>query len=112
MQQFDKAINRKDESIIDEIRQKRNLLIKQLLVDSQLKEFLEKEHCLVDISAVKLQFIKRSLQELLIAPVDLEHYGRIILHLRKPEGTTTPILHSYSNLFYEEIGKQIKSYLT
>jgi hypothetical protein len=93
---------------IDRVRVLRNDLIKSLLVDENLLKYLLENHCLSDVSRVRQEFIKRSLQTLLISPVDLVHYGQLILEMRKGNG---PIPKNYLTLFSQDIDRAIKSFV-
>ncbi len=93
---------------IDRIRVLRNDLIKSLLVDESLVKYLLERYSLSNVSKVRQEFIKRSLQTLLIAPVDLAHYGQLILVMRKDNGA---IPETYLTLFYQDIDKAIKSFV-
>lgn len=94
---------------IDVIRMVRNDMIKCFLDDQYLKKYLSEKHSLLDVSKVKLEFIKRSLQTLMIAPVDLEHYGRLILEMRKASIQVVP--ENHRPLFYQDIERAIKNYV-
>jgi hypothetical protein len=93
---------------IDRIRVLRNDLIKSLLFDESLLKYLLERHGLPDVSKVRQEFIKRSLQTLLISPVDLAHYGQLILEMRKDNRA---IPENYLTLFYQDIDKTIKSFV-
>jgi hypothetical protein len=93
---------------IDRIRTVRNDLIKSLLVDENLLKYLLENHRLSDVSKVRQEFMKRSLQTLLISPVDLAHYGQLILEIRK-DNETVP--ENSIPLFYQDIDKAIKSFV-
>lgn len=93
---------------IDRIRVLRNDLIKSLLVDENLLKYLFERHGLPDVSKVRLEFIKRSLQTLLISPVDLAHYGQLILETRKDSEV---VQENYLTLFYQDINKTIKNFV-
>ncbi len=93
---------------IDRIRTVRNDLVKSLLVDENLLKYVLENHRLSDVSRVRQEFIKRSLQTLLISPVDLAHYDQLILEMRKDNGA---IPENYLTLFYQDIDKAIKSFV-
>lgn len=97
-----------DVDIINHIRETRNSLAKQFLLEETLKEYLAERYNLPAISPVKIEFIKRALQQLLIAPVDLEHYGRLFLEMKK---SGTFLSGNNEPLFYSDIGKAIKNYV-
>jgi hypothetical protein len=70
------------EKIIDLVRSVRNGLIKDLLNDDHLSALYYARHNKA-LSSVKREFLKRELNELLIAPVDLVHYAGLINHLKQ-----------------------------
>jgi len=109
MQPEESIIRLSGENIIEMIRDNRNDVIQKLLNDEALKLYLQEIHFLPDVSAIKMEFIKRSLEELILTPVDLSHYTHLILEYRK----TGSVFLSSNNekLFYQEIEKTIKSYL-
>lgn len=99
-----------DETILDLIRSARNDLIKTLLTGSNLMEYLQGRYTITGSSNVRIEFMKRTLQELLIAPVDLEHYGRLILEIRKSEDPASLLKH-HESLFVSNIETALKNYL-
>jgi hypothetical protein len=88
------------EKAIDLVRQVRNDLIKDFLVnDNAEKYFIERYH--KPLSKIKLEFLRRDLSELLISPVDLVHYSSLIKDIRE---TNSANLSSGNNqLFYREL---------
>jgi hypothetical protein len=94
-----------DREIIELIRKRRNDLIKDLLNDDVLLSFLKTQHQVEKISEVKMEFIKRTLKEFLISPVDLVHYGQIILAMR------TSVTAIDVSLFNKDIGAVIKGHI-
>jgi hypothetical protein len=99
---------KKKPNTIDRVRVLRNDLIKSLLIDESLAKYLLENYSLSNVSKVRQEFIKRSLQTLLISPVDLAHYGQLILEMRKANGA---IPETYLTLFYQDIDKAIKSFV-
>jgi hypothetical protein len=109
MQTEESIIRSSGENIIEMIRDNRNDVIQKLLEDRALKLYLNEIHSLTEVSAIKIEFIKRSLKELILTPVDLSHYAQVILDYRK---TGSVFLSSpHEKLFYQEIEKAIKSYI-
>lgn len=102
------AQNISTEKIIDLIRNLRNDLIKEFLQDESLDRYLEKTYD-KKISPVKKEFLKRDLKELLISPVDLVHYSRLITHI-KDTGAASLSLEN-SDLFYKDVAKILQKYL-
>lgn len=95
------------EKVIDLIRQLRNDLVKEFLNDDALRSYFQKEFN-KDISAVKLEFLKRDLKELLISPVDLSHYSSLIKQIR--ESNSASLAEGNQDLFYREIDSIFKKY--
>lgn len=94
--------------IIDSIRTVRNDLIKSLLVDDNLQQYLLEKYNLSSVSRVKQEFIMRSLNALLIAPVDLEQYGQLILEMRK---NNEVLAEHHQALFDQDIDQAIKNFV-
>ena len=95
------------EKIIDLIRELRNQLVKEFLVDENLRTYFQKEYQR-DLSIIKLEFLKRDLKELLISPVDLSHYSSLIKQIR--ECNTASLAEGNQELFYKEIDAIFKKY--
>ena len=97
------------DNIIELIRESRNDLISKLLHDDELNLYLKETFAISEVSQIKREFIKRALKELNLTPIDLSHYGQIILEMRK----TGSLVVSSNNekLFYREIESSIKNYL-
>jgi len=95
------------EKIIDLIRIVRNELIKDFLKDDNLSVYYQ-EQFNKELSLVKKEFLKRELKELLISPVDLAHYARLINQLR--ETNTASITEKNNELFYRELDSIFKKY--
>lgn len=109
MQTEESIIRLSGENIIEMIRDNRNEVIQKSLNDSTLKLYLKEVHSLAEVSAIKIEFIKRSLKELILTSIDLSHYAQLILEYRK-KGSVI-ISRNNEKLFYQEIEKSIKSYL-
>ena len=96
------------ENIIDLIRSIRNDLIKQFLkndsIDLYLAQYYEKK-----ISHVKKEFLIRELKELLISPVDLVNYSKLITQIRET-GVASLTLKN-GDLFYKDLEGIILKYL-
>lgn len=88
------------EKIIDLIRSLRNDLIKQFLKDDSIDlycaKFYEKK-----ISHVKKEFLIRELKELLISPIDLVHYSKLITQIR--ETGVASLTLGNGDLFYKDL---------
>jgi hypothetical protein len=86
------------ENIIDIVRSVRNDLIKEYLQDERLSSHY-KEKFRKELTNVKREFLKRDLRELLIAPVDLAHYSKLITQLKE---TNSASLSEKSHIFFNE----------
>ena len=90
------------DNIIDLIRERRNDIINKLLHDDELNLYLKDAFDLPgEVSGVKREFIKRALKELNSVPIDLSHYGQIILEMRRSGSIV--ISSNNEKLFYQEI---------
>ena len=101
------AVTLSVEKVIDLVRQLRNELIKEFLIDANLKSYFLKEYK-KEVSAIKLEFAKRDLKELLISPVDLSHYAALIKQIR--ESNSASLAEGNQELFYREIETIFKKY--
>lgn len=98
-----------DESILDLVRKLRNDLIKDFLDERHLKEYIAINFRVMELSNLKIEFIKRDLKELLISPVDTRHYEALIDQIRN---TDSAALTEYNEkLFYREIEMLLKKYI-
>lgn len=95
--------------IIEHVRDRRNELIGKLLHVDGLNLYLKEAYNISEVSPIKQEFIWRALKELNLAPVDLSHYGQLILEIRK---TGSIVVSSNSEkLFHKDIESAIKNYL-
>jgi hypothetical protein len=97
-----------DQMRIDHIRTLRNSLIKDLLDERTLMEYFSTQFSHKRLNARRVVFIKKELQELLIAPVDLAHYAPLLLEM-KNNGTAS-LANKNEKLFYDELDKIFKKY--
>jgi hypothetical protein len=98
-----------DESIMDLIRKLRNDLIKDFLDERHLKEYLGNQFRIRDLSNVKIEFIKKDLKELLISPINTNHYAPLISHIKATDSAA--LTESNEQLFYKELENIFKSYI-
>lgn len=98
-----------DDQITGIIRHVRNDLIKDFLDERNLIAYFAGQFNLKEVTAVKIEFIKKDLKELLIAPVDIVHYQNIYEHIR--ETGAAAISDKYEVLFYKEMEKIFKKYI-
>jgi hypothetical protein len=92
---------------VDLIRKIRNDLIKDFLDEKKLKLFFAEQYD-KDLSPIKIEFLKRGLRELLIAPVDLIHYSSLIKKIR--ETNSASLSQVNHELFYKELELIFKKY--
>ena len=98
-----------DESIIDLVRKVRNDLIKDFLDERFLLEYLATQFRVKDLSNIKLQLIKKDLKELLISPVNTNHYGSLISHIRLTDSAS--LAENNEQLFYKEVENVLKKFI-
>ncbi|HEY0744408.1 MAG TPA: hypothetical protein VGD40_23240 [Chryseosolibacter sp.] len=95
------------EKIVELIRAVRNDLIKEFLNDEVLNQYF-RAHFKRDLSNVKREFLKRDLKEMLIAPVDLVHYSKLITHV-KDTGAFS-LVQKNDDFFYSDVHSIISKY--
>lgn len=95
--------------IIDIIRKLRNDLIKDFLDERNLIAYLSVQYKSIELSAVKLQFIKKDLKELLITPVDIAWYKPIIADFQ--ETGSAALTEGNEKLFYRELENVLQKYI-
>jgi hypothetical protein len=98
-----------DERIIDLVRQLRNDLIKDFLDERNLKEYMNMHYKMSTLSQVKIEFIKRDLKELLINPVDTNHYAPLMHHIKATDSAA--LTDHNEQLFYRELESVFKRYI-
>lgn len=95
------------EKIIDRVRQLRNDLIKEFLVDQNLQAYFLQQYK-KELSPVKIEFCKKDLKELLISPVDLTHYSSLIKKIK--ESSSVDSMDDDMTLFYKDLNTIFKKY--
>jgi hypothetical protein len=98
-----------DERIIDLVRKQRNDLIKDFLDERHLKEYVDNKFRIHELSNVAIEFIKRDLKELLISPVNTNHYDPLIRHIRHTDNAA--FINTDEQLFYKELEMIFKRYM-
>lgn len=98
-----------DERIIDLVRKLRNDLIKDFLDERHLKDYVDQQFRVRDLTPVKIEFIKKDLKELMISPVNLTHYAPLINQIRLTDSAALTEINE--KLFYKEVESLIKRYL-
>lgn len=97
-----------DENRIDLIRGLRNELIKHFLEDQKLLAYFTK-HFKYKLTAIRIEFIKKELQDLLLSPVDLVHYSTLLMEMK--HAGTASLIEKNEDLFYEELNTIFKKYV-
>ncbi|HTJ51996.1 MAG TPA: hypothetical protein VL443_21190 [Cyclobacteriaceae bacterium] len=98
-----------DEKILDLICKLRNDLIKDFLDERYLKEYVATNFNIRELSNIKIEFMKKSLKELLIAPIDIIHYEPIIQQIKSTESAS--LTEGNELLFYKELEGLFKKYV-
>jgi hypothetical protein len=98
-----------DESIVELVRKLRNDLIKDFLDERFLKEYINAQFRVRELSNVKIEFIKRDLKELLISPVNVNHYEPLISQIKNTDSAA--LTENNEQLFYKELENIFKPYI-
>jgi hypothetical protein len=98
-----------DERILELVRKLRNDLIKDFLDERHLKEYLASQFRVNDLSNIKIEFIKKDLKELLISPVNTNHYQGLIDQIRETD--SAGLTETNESLFYKELENIFKKYM-
>ena len=91
------------------IRNFRNALLAGLGDDAALRRYLDQRLTVNRLSDTKVLFVRRALEQLAQAPVDLVHYATLILVMRKHELMT--VRRAQECFFHDEIRKTVENYL-
>lgn len=108
IQSISDAVKFSEESILELIRRLRNDLIKDFLDERNLKNYFSENFNHRELSPVKIEFIKKDLKEMLIAPVDVDHYASLIAQIR--ESNSASLTEGNDELFYKDVSKIFKKY--
>lgn len=103
------ALKISDEHRIDIIRKLRNDLIKDFLEEQTLQAYFKKQYNLIELNAIRIEYIKKELRDLLIEPVDLAHYARLLMAMK--QAGTASLAGKNENLFYEDLDKIFRKYI-
>jgi hypothetical protein len=96
-----------EEGILDLIRKLRNDLIKDFLDEGNLHTYFREQYKR-ELTAVKVEFIKKDLKELLITPVDVPHYATLITQIQ--DTGTASLEAGNDRLFYHEVEQIFRKY--
>jgi hypothetical protein len=97
-----------DEHRIDIIRTIRNDLIKDFLDEKNLIAYFSEQYNLKELNSRRIEFIKKELKELLIAPIDLAHYASLLLEMK--QNGTASLSGKNEKLFYDELDEIFNRY--
>jgi hypothetical protein len=98
-----------EDRILELVRKLRNDLIKDFLDERHLKEYMANKFRVTELSNIKVEFIKKDLKELLISPVNTNHYQILIDQIRETD--SAGITESNEPLFYKELEIIFKRYI-
>lgn len=98
-----------DERILELVRKLRNDLIKDFLDERHLKEYVSQQFRVNELTNVQIQFIKKELKELLISPVNTNHYQALIDQIRETD--SAGLTEANESLFYKELEYIFKRYI-
>jgi hypothetical protein len=98
-----------EDRILELVRKLRNDLIKDFLDERHLREYVSNTFRLNNLSNIKIEFIKKDLKELLISPVNTNHYANLIEQIRETD--SAGITESNEPLFYKELESIFKRYM-
>lgn len=98
-----------EDRVLELVRKLRNDLIKDFLDERHLKTYVSNEFRISELSPVKIEFIKKDLKELLVSPVNINHYQPLIDLIRETDSAA--ITEMNEPLFYKELDLIFKRYL-
>lgn len=98
-----------EDRILDLVRKLRNDLIKDFLDERHLRAYLAEHFRISELSNTKVEFIKKDLKELLISPVNTNHYRSLIEQIRETD--SAGISETNEPLFYKELEMIFKKYM-
>lgn len=98
-----------EERILELVRKLRNDLIKDFLDERHLKEYVADHFRVMELSNIKIEFIKKDLKELLISPVNTNHYQKLIDQIRETDSAA--ITETNEPLFYKELEGLFKRHI-
>ena len=93
---------------LDIIRNLRNDLIKDFLDERNLITYFSGRFNKHELTAVKIEFLKKDLKQMLIDPVDTVHYKEVIDQIN--ETCSASITEKYEDLFLKDVEKVLKKY--
>jgi hypothetical protein len=97
------------QNTLELVRTLRNQLIKDFLDERILIEYLAGKYNKKELSNTRMAFVKKELGDLLIAPVDVQHYSSLIHEIE--ENQTASLSYKNESLFYKEIDSILSKYI-
>jgi hypothetical protein len=97
-----------NESILDLVRKVRNDLIKDFLDDRVLRQYMARQFNIAELPLIKIEFIRTELKELLISPVNVDHYHMLIEQIRQTDSAS--LSEGNDTLFYREVEGILRKY--
>lgn len=98
-----------NEDSVEIIRKLRNDILKDFLDERYLREYLVTKFNVKELSNIKVEFIKKDLKELLLTPLDLVHYQKVLEEAR--DSDPNGISEADDRLCYTEIEKVLIRHL-
>lgn len=95
--------NISEEGVIDLIRNCRNSIIKDFLDERNIKAYFSERYHVHDLASGKVELIKHDLKELLIAPVDVQHYAQLIQWVKQGGILSLDNVDFNPDIFYKEL---------
>jgi hypothetical protein len=96
------------EHTLEIVRGLRNDLIKDFLDERNLIAYFSERFNKHELTAVKIEFLKKDFKEMLISPVDIDHYKELIDQIN--ETSSAAITEKYEDLFLKDVEKVLKKY--
>ena len=96
------------EHTLEVIRNLRNDLIKDFLDERNLMEYFSERFNVRELTAVKIEFLKKDLKQMLILPVDTLHYKELIDQIN--DTGSASITEKYEDLFLKDVEQVLKKY--
>ena len=104
-----KQVRWSEENIIGLIRKLRNDLIRDFLDDQHLKEYIRRNYNNQVLLPIKMELLKQDLKQLLMAPVNIEHYKDLIKLIQETD--TASLSKGNDQLFYSEVEDVLENYV-
>ncbi len=98
-----------NEQALDLVRDTRNDLVKDFLDDRHLKAYVADHYGVRDLSSTQVGMIRNELKELLISPVNENHYAPLINQMLVEE--TIALTGVDDRLFYKELEPILKRHM-